>query len=372
MEGLYKNAIEELESLRNNEKFKFYLTNIDSATEETVQFGEINRQRNLFNKLPLKNIKNFIVPRSSMESLSEFIDILKILRDLDIEFKVLIEEYRSSFKTEYTYELISGSLLNTINEAQYGQNFNNSKVLLREAIIDLFSNKYQRNNLSNMYFYFYYKTYAYISEYYKNILDLLADFFIRELCIDIPDDISAKRFINEQRNHVKEKKAITNFLNIGNKFTFLSYAFHDKLISFLIFLEARSKKTVLFVDWMYSVDYTTDKEYGTINLKNNLNYFLSESNKLLFLRSINSELNTAVTIRGLFAENKKMVRQWCSWEIGNFYRTSLKLDSEPKKYQYFLHKDLSEGLENLDEDVEDNILLKNFEPINNISELYNY
>lgn len=367
MESLYNVAIEELNRLQNDAQFMSYLSNKDETTDEFLEYKEINIHRNLFNQLPLKGIDNFYPSQNTTGSLREFIEILKILNDLDVKFKELIEKYRDSYKYEHTYMEIRERLLDIIERSQFG----NPNKLLKEAINDLFSNKYQRSSLSNMYFYFYNKIFAYISEYYKKLLDILADFYIRTICIDIPEDKLAKDFIYEERKQGKEQgKVITDFLDIGDKFTFLSYAFQDKLMSFLIFLEARSKKIVLFVDWMYSIDYTSDDSNGSIDLKSNLNYFLNESNKLLFLRSINSELNTSVTIRGLFAENKKMVRQWCSWEIGNFYKSSSQSNTGPQKFQYILHENVSEGLRNDRKRIENNILLRNFKVINNLSKLY--
>ena len=46
-------------------------------------------------------------------------------------------------------------------------------------------------------------------------------------------------------------------------------------------------------------------------VKNMLQVRLDESEQLLFLRTLNSELDI---------QGKQMLRPWCAWELGNFYR----------------------------------------------------
>ncbi|OHE42018.1 MAG: hypothetical protein A2Y16_00065 [Tenericutes bacterium GWF2_57_13] len=86
---------------------------------------------------------------------------------------------------------------------------------------------------------------------------------------------------------------------------FLSYAHADKLYTYGLFLLFYSQKIFLYVDWMHNgiIDSTKD-------LKSTLNQAMQDSVQMLFLRSINSELG----IRGSGG-----IRQWCSWEIGNYY-----------------------------------------------------
>lgn len=354
MEYLYGIAIKELSEIHQQDKD--WLSDVSKKKDRKIR-------HNTFNKLPLNNIKNFLTPKASGLVLSDFILTLKILGDLDNKFRGLIEFYNNYSKGKQDYRIIESELISVILKYNNDIVERDSIRILNEAIEDIFSKEYQKKNLRTIYFYFYNKIFAYISEYYSDLLDQLADYYIRKLCIGIEIDQTAKTYIREQK---KQKVSINNFLNVGNKFTFLSYAFHDKLMSFLLFLEARSEEIVLFVDWMYCENY----EYETMALKENLSYFLKQTKKMLFLRSINSELNTSVTVYGLFAKNKKMVRQWCSWEIGNFYNHSSLSNYNNPKCQYVLHGGIDFGTEGDKQSIEENILLDNFRRIKRASDLY--
>lgn len=63
-----------------------------------------------------------------------------------------------------------------------------------------------------------------------------------------------------------------------------------------------------------------DQKDGRV-LKNNLENALADSEQLLFIRSVNSELD----ING-----KHIIRPWCSWELGNFY-------TKNKDEKYFIN-----------------------------------
>lgn len=88
--------------------------------------------------------------------------------------------------------------------------------------------------------------------------------------------------------------------------TFLSYAYYDKGLSLALFYFFWNKLGFLYVDWMWEGINSN----GTIT-KAVLEKKLAESDQLLFLRTTNSEMH----IRG----NHNSIRQWCSWEIGNYY-----------------------------------------------------
>lgn len=62
----------------------------------------------------------------------------------------------------------------------------------------------------------------------------------------------------------------------------------------------------LYVNWMW--DRVNSNSSIT---KSKLERALADSEQLLFLRTTNSELR----VRG----NNNSVRQWCAWEIGNYY-----------------------------------------------------
>lgn len=376
MKNIYEIAIEELIKLKEDSKYSIY----NQKTKEiylnlTSKKGAV--KNNTFNNLPLHNKLELQRLNPEDEAIDEFISILHLLNDLDRKFKELIVEYINSFKDGSTYEIIKKELLTTIdsNYEVVDQQENQSKYILINAIEDLFTVQYQKSSLSNLYFYFYTKVFGYISEYYDDLLEFLADFYVREKCLGIRADQRAKDFIFEQRtqNTNNQVENIESYLDIGGKFTFLSYSFNDKLASFLVFLEARNNGVLLFIDWMFSKDFLNaegniDIRKRSIELKDSLDYFLKASKNLMFLRSINSELYTSVTIRGNFAKNNKMVRQWCAWEIGSFYSKTMG-KNRGRKFQYSFHDTFQD--EHITQRIikEDNNLLYNLDRVNNFSSI---
>ncbi len=87
--------------------------------------------------------------------------------------------------------------------------------------------------------------------------------------------------------------------------TFLSYAYYDKGISLALFIYFYLHDGFLYVNWMWSG--ANDDSRVT---KEQLEEQLSQCSQFLFLRTINSELE-------YYGANH--IRQWCSWEIGNYY-----------------------------------------------------
>lgn len=86
--------------------------------------------------------------------------------------------------------------------------------------------------------------------------------------------------------------------------TFLSYAYYDKGISIGLFIYFLLNGGFLYVNWMWS---GTNPAHIT---KQQLDLELKRSNQFLFLRTLNSELDYY---------GNSHIRQWCSWEIGNYY-----------------------------------------------------
>lgn len=91
--------------------------------------------------------------------------------------------------------------------------------------------------------------------------------------------------------------------------TFLSYAYDDKGISLGLFLYFLINGGFLYVDWMWN-----NKLLG-IEIKNKMYEQLKKSKYLLFLRTPNSELP--------YKYGRKMIREWCAWEIGCFFDPKL-------------------------------------------------
>lgn len=105
--------------------------------------------------------------------------------------------------------------------------------------------------------------------------------------------------------------------HIARNKVFLSHAFDDKLYTLSLFIFMLKKDIFLYVDWIFSPNFKNG-----VAIKNNLSKHLSESNQLLFLRTINSEFS----IRG-----SGNIRGWCSWELGTFY-TLNRMRSNDKYY----------------------------------------
>lgn len=86
---------------------------------------------------------------------------------------------------------------------------------------------------------------------------------------------------------------------------FLSYAYLDKGLTLGLFYYFLDRESFLYVNWMW-----TDTIVGGDNVKSCIDLELKKSSQLLFLRSAHSEL---------VGDNGFFVRQWCAWELGNFY-----------------------------------------------------
>ena len=87
--------------------------------------------------------------------------------------------------------------------------------------------------------------------------------------------------------------------------TFLSYAYFDKGVTLGLYIYFQINGVMLYVNWMWS-GLNTDSWIT----KDQLDKELETSIQFLFLRSINSELEYY---------GSSHIRQWCSWEIGNYY-----------------------------------------------------
>lgn len=84
---------------------------------------------------------------------------------------------------------------------------------------------------------------------------------------------------------------------------FASYAYDDKFFTILIFFEFYFQGIYLYFDWMHH-----DKLEGEM-IKSELTEEMRNAEQLLFLRSAQTELKLP----------GRMIRGWCSWELGNFY-----------------------------------------------------
>lgn len=97
----------------------------------------------------------------------------------------------------------------------------------------------------------------------------------------------------------------TDFIRKSKKQTFLSYAYYDKGLTQALFIYFWKRSGFLYVNWMWD----GVNRHSSIT-KRKLERALADSDQFLFLRTTNSELR----VRG-----NNSVRQWCAWEIGNYY-----------------------------------------------------
>lgn len=124
--------------------------------------------------------------------------------------------------------------------------------------------------------------------YFRYLIKAIADY---------QEDIIKDNFIG-----LSEMEDILKY----RKQTFLSYAYYDKGLTQALFIYFWMRAGFLYVNWMW--DGVNSHSSLT---KSKLERALADSEQFLFLRTTNSELR----VRG----NNNSVRQWCAWEIGNYY-----------------------------------------------------
>ena len=137
------------------------------------------------------------------------------------------------------------------------------------------------------------------------------------------------RYLSKAIADYQEEVIETNFIGLSDdeiirtarKQTFLSYAYYDKGLTQALFYYFWLRSGFLYVNWMW--DGVNNHSSAT---KEKLEDALKDSDQFLFLRTTNSELR----IRG----NNNSIRQWCAWEIGNFYTKH----KEDKYYTSFYDK----------------------------------
>lgn len=123
--------------------------------------------------------------------------------------------------------------------------------------------------------------------------------------------ISIFKEIASYQNKIIQKCFISPWFKIDERIvtksqpqTFLSYAYYDKGISIGLYIYFKLNGGFLYVNWMWR------GKNPAIITKQKLDLKLRKSNQFLFLRTLNSELDY---------HGNSHIRQWCSWEIGNYY-----------------------------------------------------
>ena len=128
--------------------------------------------------------------------------------------------------------------------------------------------------------------------------------------------ISITDKVLHQNNEIDDiKRIIRKMPSHGMSRVFLSYAYEDHLYTLILFYYFYSKGIYLYIDWLHN-----DAISRGIKIKNIIHHEMNYCSQLLFLPSINMELQL---------QGNNGVSPWCAWELGNFYR---KHDGQNKYY----------------------------------------
>lgn len=205
------------------------------------------------------------------------------------EIYPLIEMFSNSMKIIQNYE----------NDLDHKSNFFELRKELEKKIKDIDNNFIVNTNMN--YFYdsfleFEKKNKTIISKkvFLNKLIDAICN-YQNDIVKQMIKKESFIKFITEKREESKNDSQI-----------FLSYAYYDAGLTFALFLYFLKNGAFLYVNWMWEGANSS----GRIT-KATLNKELNNSKQFLFLRTIASELR----VRG----GNHSIRQWCSWEIGNYY-----------------------------------------------------
>ena len=108
------------------------------------------------------------------------------------------------------------------------------------------------------------------------------------------DKIIERKIFIEEQNPKEDRPQV-----------FLSHAYADKAYTWALFDFFYKHDVYLYVDWMHNEEQKDGRD-----LKKELKAQLNASMQLLFLRTLNSELDI---------QGKQYIKPWCSWELGSFY-----------------------------------------------------
>lgn len=309
---------EYISDYRNRKREINTSNNYDNSLEQAIpRKGEIS---NLF------NVKKFITEdfpawrnliREDMYNFVQLQKVLKDLLDLDKKFKKLIEQYRNTNKFNSDYIEIKTELLSYIDNEYHEEDEENniSYYIFSLSIREMFRFDYRKESLSNLYYYFYNIIFACISDSFRFTLDFIA-FYLIKSSFNVDETIRNHDNLISFFNSVQNKSEdLSLYLKEEYEFTFLSYAFTDWFLTILLFIHAKKNGIILYIDWMYQAEMV-----NVAYLRNKLSYFISQSNNLLFLKTMNSELKIPVNEKN--KKISKMLRQWCSWEMGVFHKNN--------------------------------------------------
>lgn len=206
----------------------------------------------------------------------------KDLKRVILELDTILKKFKSSLTSSYFKKKNTKKLLSATSSWDYKKKELNLELFLKDG------NEQKSNSLE------------------KNRKKIESD--TRRVISKVLDAITEYQNnqtegINNIVEIIKKHYKISN-KSINNQ-VFLSHAFADRLYTLGLFLYFYDQNVYLYIDWM-----SQDENSKTVALKKNLTQEIKNSNQLLFLRTLNSEL--------LLQGGKKHIREWCAWEIGTF------------------------------------------------------
>ena len=176
--------------------------------------------------------------------------------------------------------------------------------------------------------------------------------FIKKVVEIANDDTNTKSKLNKLFTVIDKYLEVEINLNIYKEITsitdtsnlvFLSYAYDDKAYTIGLFYFFLNKGVYLFIDWMHNPKI----ESGNL-LKKLLSNTLRKSNQFLFLDTASSQLSMS---------GNYIIRQWCAWEVGYYFKPSINKSIHRKFYLSIYYENQLENRKSK------NLLLEDFNPI---------
>ncbi|MDR0846371.1 MAG: hypothetical protein LBN08_02545 [Lactobacillales bacterium] len=322
LKGIKRSETHELQSVYQD-NFDKWIEYIDEKFKKKYFIDQDNWINLPDPSIVLNN--NYREPIPFDKSLDEFIKIVELFQQMDEEFlNIINSDYNNNIET-IQYRNIQQQLELVMNV--FEDDYRRIPVFIHSVLSKVFSEKIRNKSdgIHQLYSIFYEIFTLYLSSYFDPIISTVSYYFINKR-------IRGDEFNNKPKKIIKTlaRKNLNNKLrdsmNIGEEMIFLSYSFKDRFYSLGLYIVANRMGKYLFVDWMM-----TDEADDVYELKRNLSYALDNADKILFLRTMNSELNTeARFLKNREAKEKnKQIRQWCAWEMGYYYKNNC----QKSKYQ---------------------------------------
>lgn len=255
------------------------------------EISRVSLYNNFRNVLENRELRNDIIPTELSFNLRDILDDLLrfniyILNGIENYFLISNDDSIFSIDTSELTEIYLDKI-NNIDINFYNDILSENDIKKMQLIVDKTADKTKKGRNKDIY-YLFNSIINVLNEINNKVLDSLkiqSNYFSRD------SEILGKRFRNQ---------------------VFLSHAFDDRLYTFSLFVFMLEKDIFLYIDWIFSPEFDNGEQ-----IKDNLSKRIFDSNQLLFLRTVNSELS----IRG-----SGNIRGWCSWELGTFYSIKNKYD----------------------------------------------